>query len=116
MIRRLHIPILFVLAAIASAGVKPATFKSASQESRYLSPGEIAISPEGRRLYVVCEKSDELRVVDTQSGILVKRIAVGHVPRGLSLSSDGKQIYVANSWTDTISVIDAAKLETIRTV
>src|SRR5208282_2015448 len=45
-----------------------------------------------------------------------KRIAVGHVPRGLSLSSDGKQIYVANSWTDTISVIDAAKLETIRTV
>ncbi|MGD0507002.1 MAG: beta-propeller fold lactonase family protein [Terriglobales bacterium] len=116
MIRRLHIPILFVLATIASAGVKPATFKSASQESQYLSPGELAISPDGRRLYVVCEKSDELRVVDTQTGKLVKRIAVGHVPRGLSLSADGKQIYVANSWTDTISVIDAAKLETIRTL
>ena len=111
MIRQLRIPILFVLAAIASAGVK-----SANQESRYLSPGEMAISPDGRRLYVVCEKSDELRVVDTQSGKLVKRIAVGHVPRGLSLSADGKQVYVANSWTDTISVIDAEKLETVRSL
>jgi len=116
MIRRLHISILFAFAAIASAGVKPASFKSASQESQYLSPGELAISSDGRRLYVVCEKSDELRVVDTQSGKLVKRIAVGHLPRGLSLSADGKQIYVANSWTDAISVIDAAKLETIRTL
>jgi YVTN family beta-propeller protein len=111
MIRQLRIPILFVLAAIASAGVKPA-----KEESLYLSPGEMAISPDGRRLYVVCEKSDELRVVDTQSGRLVKRIAVGHVPRGLSLSADGKQVYVANSWTDTISVIDAEKLETVRSL
>jgi YVTN family beta-propeller protein len=111
MIRQVHIPILFVLATIASAGVKPAHL-----ESRYLSPGEMAISPDGHRLYVVCEKSDELRVVDTQSGKVVKRIAVGHVPRGVSLTADGKQIYVANSWTDTISVIDAEKLETVRTL
>jgi YVTN family beta-propeller protein len=116
MIRRLHIPILLALAAIASAGVRTANVLPKNQESRYLSPGELAISPDGRRLYVVCEKSDELRVVDTQNGKLVKRVAVGHVPRGLSLSADGKQIYVANSWTDTISVIDAAKLETIRTL
>ncbi|HMD16801.1 MAG TPA: beta-propeller fold lactonase family protein [Terriglobales bacterium] len=116
MIRRLHLPILFVLAAVASASVKPANVNAANQESHYLSPGELAISPDGRRLYVVCEKSDELRVVDTQTGRLVKRVAVGHVPRGLSLSADGKQIYVANSWTDTISVIDAERLETVRSL
>jgi YVTN family beta-propeller protein len=116
MMRWLHIPILFALAAIASASVKPVKANLENQESRYLSPGELAISSDGRRLYVVCEKSDELRVVDTQSGKLIKRIAVGPVPRGLSLSADGKQIYVASSWTDTISVIDAAKLETIRTL
>src|ERR1019366_10729858 len=40
----------------------------------------------------------------------------GHVPRGLSLSADGKQVYVANSWPDTISVIDAEKLETVRSL
>lgn len=111
MIRQLPIAILFVLATIASARAK-----TVKLESRYLSPAELAISPDGRRLYVVCEKTDELRVVDTQSGKVMKRIAVGHLPRGLSLSADGKQIYVANSWTDTISVIDAEKLETVRSL
>lgn len=111
MIRQLPIAILLVLATIA-----PARAKTVKLESRYLSPGELAISPDGRRLYVVCEKTDELQVVDTQSGKVMKRIAVGHVPRGLSLSADGKQIYVANSWTDTISVIDAEKLETVRSL
>jgi YVTN family beta-propeller protein len=110
-IRQLPIAILLVLATIA-----PARAKTVKLESRYLSPGELAISPDGRRLYVVCEKTDELQVVDTQSGKVMKRIAVGHVPRGLSLSADGKQIYVANSWTDTISVIDAEKLETVRSL
>jgi YVTN family beta-propeller protein len=110
-IRHLSIAILFVLAVIA-----PARAKTVKLESRYLSPGELAISPDGRRLYVICEKTDELQVVDTQSGKVMKRIAVGHVPRGLSLSADGKQIYVANSWTDTISVIDAEKLETVRSL
>jgi YVTN family beta-propeller protein len=116
MIRKLPNLILFALAAIATAGVNPASVSHAGRQSRYLSPGELAISPDGSRLYVVCETSDELRVVNTQNGSLIKRIAVGHVPRGLSLSSDGKQIYVANSWTDTISVIDAEKLETVRTL
>jgi len=126
MIRQLRIPILLVLTTLVSVAVNPASANSAganatavppaNPESRYLSPGELAISPDGRRLYVVCEKSDELRVVDTRTAKLIKRIAVGHVPRGLSVSADGKQIYVANSWTDTISVIDAQKLETVRTL
>jgi YVTN family beta-propeller protein len=87
-----------------------------TDEPAYLSPGEMAISPDGRWLYVVFEKSDELGVVDTQSGSVVTRIAVGHVPRGLGISADGKQIYVANSWTDTVSVIDAEKLEVERSL
>ena len=108
MIRRFAIAVLFVLAPVASV-----VAKTRELESRYLSPGEMAVSPDGRRLYVVCETSDELRVVDAQTGKVIKRIAVGHVPRGLGLSVDGKQIYVANSWTDTISVIDAEKLEKV---
>jgi YVTN family beta-propeller protein len=85
-------------------------------DPQYLSPGEIAISADGRWLYVVCERSDELRVVDTQSGLVVRSIAVGHVPRGLALSPDGRNIYVTNSWDDNVSVIDAASLSPIRTL
>ena len=54
--------------------------------------------------------------MDTRTDKIIKRIAVGHVPRGLSVSADGKQIYVANSWTDTVSVIDAQKLAVTRSL
>ena len=69
-------------------------------------PREMVLSPDGRWLYVMCEASDEVRVVDTQSGSVVKTVAVGHVPRGIAMSPDGKQLFVANSWDDTVSVID----------
>ena len=88
----------------------------ASGDPQYLSPGEVAVSADGRWLYVVCERSDELRIVDARSGSVVHSIAVGHVPRGLALSPDGRRIYVANSWDDNISVIDATKLSLIRTM
>jgi YVTN family beta-propeller protein len=104
------LPIL-LLAALVSATTRPADL-----QLKFLSPGELAISPDGLRLYVICEKSDELRVVDTLSGRVLKQIPVGHVPRGLSVSSDGKQLYVANSWTDTISIIEAHKLTTTATL
>ena len=89
---------------------------SAGEDARYLNPVEMALSADGRSLYVVCEKSDELRVVDIASGKVIKQIAVGHVPTGISLSPDGKQIYVANSWSDNVSVIDTSTLSVARIV
>jgi YVTN family beta-propeller protein len=107
---RLPAAALLALACILAVAAKT------TDEPAYLSPGEMALSADGRWLYVVCEKSDELLVVDTRNGSVETRIAVGHVPRGLGVSTDGKQIYVANSWTDTISVIDAEKLEIVRSL
>ena len=77
-------------------------------ESEYLSPGEMAFSPDGRSLYIVCERSNELLVVDAATNKITARIPVGRLPRNLALSPDGKQIFVANSWEDTVSVIDVA--------
>jgi YVTN family beta-propeller protein len=87
---------------------------SNSSGDRYLSPGELALSPDGRWLYVVCERSDELRVIDTRSGKASGVVPVGHIPRGVSLSPSGQQIYVTNSWTDRVEVIDAVTLKVSR--
>ena len=81
----------------------------------YASPIELIVSSDGKRLYVLCQGSDEVRVLDAASYAEIKRIPIGHVPRGFSLSPDGKQIFVANSWDDTISVIDASSLEVVAT-
>ena len=90
--------------------------KPAAEDARYLSPREMVLSPDGHRLYVMCEGSDEVRVVDVGSGKVVQVVAVGHMPRGISLSPDGNDIFVANSWDDTVSVIDTASLRVVRTL
>lgn len=94
------------------------TLRGASQgdSSQYLSPGEIAISAEGSRLYVTCEASNELRMVDTHTGAILKSVSVGRVPRGLTLSPDGSWVFVANSWDDNITVVDAAGFAVLRTL
>jgi YVTN family beta-propeller protein len=84
-------------------------------EPRYLNPIELAVSRDGARLYVVCDGSDEMAVVDTQSGKVIKRVAVGRVPKGIALSTDGATIFVANSWSDTVSVIDPKTLQVTKT-
>jgi len=106
----------FVLMLLAPAA-KPASPRSeAGINQRYLSPIEMALSPDGRLLYVICQASDEVRVVDLASGKVVSAVPVGHVPRGIVLSPDGGQIYVTNAWSDTVSVIDATALKTVRTL
>jgi YVTN family beta-propeller protein len=83
---------------------------------RYPSPIEMAFSPDGARLYILCEGTDEVAVYDTHARRIVNRIAVGRVPKGLSMTADGKRLYVANSWSDTVSEIDTASLEVTRTL
>jgi YVTN family beta-propeller protein len=108
--------LIFALILVTTAATPPATRDGPEAADRYLSPIEMALSPDGRLLYVVCQASDELRVVDIQSGKVVGAVPVGHVPRGIVLSPDGRQIYVTNSWSDTVSVIDVATLRTVRTL
>jgi YVTN family beta-propeller protein len=103
------------IALIAILAVIPAVYAGiAPQPEQYLSPGEIVTSSDGRLLYVICERSDEVRVVDVATSKVVKRIPVGHVPRGASLSADGSQLYVTNSWSNTVSVIDTAKQQEVK--
>ncbi len=100
-----------VLGFASGAGARPE-----SAEPKYLSPGEMVWSADGRFIYVACEKGNELLVVNAKAGTVTKRIVVGTVPRGLALSPDGSSIYVTNSWDDTVSVIDTRTLQVVRTI
>lgn len=115
-----------VLAVASAAAAAVAVIAAAGGESRqsavrpsltgehlvYASPTEMLFSRDGARLFVLCQGSDEVRVLDPRRRYeTIKRIAVGHVPRGLSLSADGTRLFVANSWDDTISVIETRSLE-----
>jgi YVTN family beta-propeller protein len=81
----------------------------------YASPLELQLSSDGARLYVLCQGSNEIRVLNSSTFAVVKTIPVGAVPLGLSLSPDGARLFVTNSWDDTLSVIDTRLLEVVAT-
>lgn len=85
------------------------------ESTGYASPLELLFSPDGARLYVLCQESEEIRVLDAASYRVIKVIAVGHVPRGFFLSPDGLRLFVTNSWDDTLSVIDTKTLVVVAT-
>jgi YVTN family beta-propeller protein len=107
-----------ILAAVLiGIAAQPAPKQAAAiPRERYLSPIEMTFSPDGRALYVVCEGSDKVLVVDAQSGKVQSSILVGHVPRGIAQSPDGHQLYVTNAWSDSVSVIDTAALKVVQTL
>ncbi|HLY04685.1 MAG TPA: hypothetical protein VKR31_02955 [Rhizomicrobium sp.] len=81
----------------------------------YASPVELLFSRDGARLFVLCQQSDEVRVLDSSTFAEIKKIPVGHIPRGFALSPDGARLFVANSWDDTLSVIDTHALAVVAT-
>lgn len=111
--RLLGIVVVVLLALAAQPAPKRATTLS---RERYLSPIEMAFSKDGGKLYVVCQDSDEVRVVDIASGQVSHKILVGHVPRGIALSPDNRRIYVTNAWSDTVSVIDTTSWGVVETL
>ena len=95
--------------------VRAAAQPETSATEDYSSPLEVLLSPDGARLYVLCQQSNEVRVLNAASFAVIKNIAMGRVPRGFSLSFKGDKLFVTNSWDDTLSVIDTKTLAVVAT-
>src|SRR5579863_7188590 len=114
--RMLRVAGILAVSLLAIAA-RPAPNQSAAlMRERYLSPIEMTFSPDGNLLYVVCQDSDEVRVLNAASEKVLASIPVGHVPRGIAISQDGKRLYVTNAWSDTVSVIDTATRQVVQSL
>ena len=74
-------------------------------------PTGIAISPDGKQLYVVDNWFWSVHVIDTATNALTATVyPIGPEPYGISVSPDGKRVYAAISTYgyDYVSVIDPA--------
>lgn len=73
-------------------------------------PTGIAVSLDGLKLYVTCASerwpNGMVCVVNSSSGVIEKRIKVGHMARSPILSYDNNRLYVCNWLENTISFID----------
>jgi YVTN family beta-propeller protein len=66
------------------------------------------VSADSKTLYVAARDSNEVAVVDTKSFAVIKRIAVGAHPFGLSINKD--TLYVVNVYDNTVSAINTRTL------
>jgi len=105
--RRLAIA-AFAATAVSFAAIwQPAAATiPAPDPDTYASPLELLLSPDGSRLYVLCQEAAEVRVLNPQTGHEIATIPVGRQPRGFSFSPDATHLFVVNSWDDSVSVID----------
>ena len=108
--------VLLAAAWVANAGVRAAAHNPRMGEHLvYASPMEMLFSADSGRLFVLCQGSDEVRVLNAATYAEIRRIPVGHMPRGFSFSHDAGRMFVANSWDDTVSVIDTHSLQVVAT-
>jgi YVTN family beta-propeller protein len=79
-----------------------------------LHPSGMALSPDGRRLYVTNANSDSVSVIRTSGDTVEKTIDVrpfanappGSAPNAVAVSPDGRRIYVANGANNAIAVVE----------
>ena len=69
----------------------------------------IAISPDGKTLYVPNYDADTVAVVDTVTKTVTTTITVGAAPDCVAVSPDGQWVYVAAYVGGTVSVIRSYK-------
>jgi len=113
-IRRAIQALLLGAAILAASGA--AVRAASGNVPRFKSPDDLALSADGKRLFVVCSGSDEVIAVDTETHTVAGHAHVGRVPRGIALTPDGKRLYVTNSWSDTVSEVDADSMRVLRTL
>jgi YVTN family beta-propeller protein len=70
-------------------------------------PEQLAISQDGRWLFVANEDASQTSIIEVSDGRIVGTIPVGAEPEGVDLRPDGKVVYVTSEQNNQISVIDA---------
>ncbi len=105
-----------LLGSVWTGKAQMASSTPATSSNDYLTPVATKFSPDGTRLYVVCEGDDSVLAVDVRAQRVVGKTKVGHKPKDLVVSPDGKTLYVSNEWSDTVSVLDTATFKVRQTL
>ena len=88
-------------------------------------PTGVAITPNGKRAYVLNERAASVSVIDTTTNTIIGVIRVGFTPVSVAITPNGNRAYVTNLFgnspfptpaPDTVSVIDITTNTVIETI
>lgn len=70
-------------------------------------PEKLAVSPDGRRLYVASEDTGNAVVMDVATGRTLASVPVGAEPEGVRVSPNGRFVYFTSESANEVSVMSA---------
>jgi YVTN family beta-propeller protein len=79
-------------------------------------PEQLAVSHDGKQLFIASEDTAAAIVIDAADGRKVASVSVGGEPEGVSLSPDGKGVFVTSEADHRVSVIDVASLKVVHRI
>ncbi len=94
---------------LGHAGVVSIDVAKLRVDTRYAAgsdPEQLAVSPDGRRLYVSNEDAGAASVVDMPRHAVIATITVGVEPEGVAISPDGRLVYITAETSSNVTVID----------
>ncbi len=97
------------LCAALMAGLLALAPLEGRQAAAYRSPFDLAMTPDGKRLYVSDRTAGCVVIADPAKGAKLGEIALRGEPTGLALSPDGSRLYVAEYSAGTVAAVDCAK-------
>jgi YVTN family beta-propeller protein len=75
----------------------------------------VLVSPDDKLLYTANIVSEDVSVIDRNSGKLIQKIPCGKGAEGIAFTPDGKRLWVANQAAGTMTVIDRTTHKPIKT-
>ena len=69
------------------------------------SPQGMALSRDGKQLYVANQFSDYLTVIDVAKRVVSGSISVTFYGQDIAVSEDGRSLYLTNRWLDAVEVV-----------
>ena len=79
-------------------------------------PEQLAVSADGKRLYVASEDTGQGIVLDAADGHVIAKLPVGGEPEGVTLSPDGRHVYMTSEEEHHVAVIDTATNRLVTTL
>jgi YVTN family beta-propeller protein len=94
----------------------PAKPPEVAEEPRYKTPLNLAISPDGKELWLACEAANSVIVVDTATRRRVAEVAVGGQPADVTFDPAGERVFVSNRLDDSVSVVEVRTRKVVATL
>ncbi len=92
------------------ASQEPAVVPDARIFSNIPGPNGLALDPAARRLYVTSRSTNQVLMLNAQTGAILRQVGVGALPWGVAVNPALGRLYVANFGDGSVHVLDANTL------